>query len=66
MSQNTSMRVFDWGDMVTLADDGHYPPMTTYEFSNGRKFTCVTQPAQTVLSTDGPGLPPRFLHQDEP
>ena len=66
MSQNTSMRVFDWGDMVTLADDGHCPPMTTYEFSNGRKFTRATQPAQTVLPTDGPGFPPSFLHQDEP
>lgn len=65
MNQNRSPQIFDWGDMVALADDGHYPPITTYEFSNGRKFTRITQPAKTVTIVDGSGFPSGFLDQDK-
>ncbi|MBF0146379.1 MAG: hypothetical protein HQL84_09945 [Magnetococcales bacterium] len=39
MSTNVTTRIVDWGDMVALAEDGHTPPATAYEFSNGRKFS---------------------------
>ncbi|MBF8271112.1 MAG: hypothetical protein HW380_217 [Magnetococcales bacterium] len=54
MNAHISTRIFDWGDMVALANDGQHPPATTYEFSNGRKFTRVRQPLQDPPEADGP------------
>ncbi|MBF0423692.1 MAG: hypothetical protein HQL73_11945 [Magnetococcales bacterium] len=53
MTANATTRIYDWREMVALAEDGTRSPSVTYRFSNGRQFHRHPTPATPDLENDG-------------
>lgn len=64
MTQTTQTRIYDWADIVAMAEDGQRPPATTYQFSNGRKFTRMPQPSPEPTVATEIFQPADLLEQD--